>query len=316
MLLKISNIEFSYEQKIIDNVSFSLNENEIIGIVGKSGIGKTTLLKIIAGLKDADKGSVFLEDVKIVGPNFKLVPGYDDIQLVNQDFDLDIYHSVEENIREKILYLPLIERDELVHELLELLELMPLRNKKALLISGGEQQRLCLARALACEPKILLLDEPFVHLDTRLRTKIAQYLLKLKKKRKLGIILVSHDGVEILNLADKIIHFDKGQIKRMDIPFNFYFFPENFKQAELFGIVNKVKLQGKTILFRPNEFTFETKKEIELKVDFVEYQFCGAYFVNHFVTEKKEKIQIYHTEILNETKKISIKKRNKAFNMV
>jgi ABC-type Fe3+/spermidine/putrescine transport system ATPase subunit len=310
MLLKLENVCFSYEKQILKNISFSLDEGELIGVVGKSGIGKTTLLKIIAGLKDTSEGNVFFQDNKVLGPLFNLVPGHEEIQLVNQDFALDIYHTVEENIREKALYLPRQERDELVAELIDLVELDHVKNHKALILSGGEQQRLCLARALACEPKILLLDEPFVHLDGRLRSKISTYILKLKKKRKMGIILVSHDGSEVLSLANKIIHFDKGQIKRIDSPKNFYFNPNSLKEAELFGDVNKVKIGGKLILFRPNEFELTKPTKLSLKVKFIESEFFGAYFVNHFLTQNKEKIRLYHNEILNETNEINIKKRH------
>ena len=310
MLLKLENVCFSYEKQILNNISFSLDEGELIGVVGKSGIGKTTLLKIIAGLKDPSAGNVFFQDAKVLGPMFNLVPGHEDIQLVNQDFALDIYHTVEENIREKALYLHRQERDELVQELITLVELDHVKNHKALILSGGEQQRLCLARALACEPKILLLDEPFVNLDGRLRTKISTYILKLKKKRKMGIILVSHDGSEVLSLANKIIHFDKGQIKRIDSPKNFYFRSNSLKEAELFGDINKVKIGERTILFRPNEFELTKQNKLSLKVKFIESEFFGAYFVNHFLTQNKEKIRLYHTEILNETNEIIIKKRN------
>lgn len=309
MLLQVSDLSFSYETPILKKVSFNLHEGEIICIVGKSGIGKTTLLKLIAGLLDAKDGMIFFQSNRVFGPAHNLVPGHVDIQLVNQDFALDIYHTVEENIREKILYLPIKERNELVSELLELIELTPIKNQKALLLSGGEQQRLSLARALACEPKILLLDEPFVHLDSRLRSKISTYLMKLKKKRKMGMILVSHDGAEVLSLASKIIHFEKGIVKRIDSPEEFYFNPNSIIEAEIFGNINKVQLNGKTILFRPNEFELKKKSKNKLKVKFIESEFFGSYFVNHFITSNKEKIQLYHSEILDETEEISIKKR-------
>ena len=174
-MLEVKDVQFSYDSKIIKSVSFQLAKGEVIGIVGRSGEGKTTLLKMIAGLLDAELGEIIFNDEKIVGPNYKLIPGYEDIQLLNQDFGLDIYHTTEENIREKALHLPKEERDFLVSELLELVELTHLKNQKALLLSGGEQQRLCIARALVCEPQLLLLDEPFVHIDARLRNKIVNY---------------------------------------------------------------------------------------------------------------------------------------------
>lgn len=307
-MLQLNSIAFSYDFPIFKNVSFEIGEGEIIGIVGNSGAGKTTLLKVIAGLIDPSCGEVLFEDVKVKGPSQNLVPGHDEIKLVNQDFGLDIYHTTEENIREKALHLPKEERDFLVAELLELVELTHLKNQKALLLSGGEQQRLCIARALVCEPQLLLLDEPFVHIDARLRNKIVNYLIQLKKKQGLSILLVSHDGEEVLSFADRIIHFEKGKLKRIDTPYSFYYRPHSKKEAELFGAINKIKLNNEQILFRPNEFDLkgETNK---LKVKFVRSQFFGAFIVNYFITEKKEKIQLFHLKELKDVKEISIIKR-------
>ena len=154
-MLEINEIQLAFQRPILLTISLTIKQGEIVGIVGKSGAGKTSLLKIIGGLLDSTSGSVIFEGKKVLGPTNKLVPGHPDIQLVNQDFHLDTYHTVEENIREQILYLPKKERDDLVEELLHILELTEIRNQKAITLSGGEQQRLSIARALACEPKVL-----------------------------------------------------------------------------------------------------------------------------------------------------------------
>ncbi len=151
-MLEAKHIALTFDRPILKGINFSLKAGQIIGIVGKSGAGKTSFLKIMSGLLDSTTGDVFFEGKKVLGPNVKLVPGHPDIQLVNQDFHLDTYHTVEENIREQILYLPKKERDQLVNELLELIELDEVRTQKARTLSGGEQQRLAIARALACEP--------------------------------------------------------------------------------------------------------------------------------------------------------------------
>ena len=312
-MLQIDAVSFSYTEPIFRNVSFELGVGEIIGIVGNSGAGKTTLLKLIAGLLDSTSGEIRLENELVRGPAFNLVPGHDEIKLVNQDFDLDLYHTVKENIREKALHLPLVERDELVEELLDLIELTSLANQKAILLSGGEQQRLALARALAGEPKVILLDEPFVHLDGRLRMKISNYLIEMKKIRETSFVLVSHDGAEILSLADRILYFSEGEIKRIASPEEFYFSPNSYEEAELFGTINRVIQGGKELLFRPTEFELPKGLNHEtLEVNFIGSQFAGAYYVNFFETEKKEKIVLYHNESLNEKREIIIKKRNSS----
>lgn len=308
-MLRLDSVSFSYHRPILKNISFEIETAQFIGIVGNSGAGKTTLLKLIAGLLDTTSGSIFFEEKKVKGPSFQLIPGHNEIQLVNQDFGLDIYHTVKENIREKILYLPKKERDEFVVELLELMELRHLENQKANSISGGEQQRLALARALACEPKLILLDEPFVHLDGRLRMKISNYLLKMKKNLGTSFILVSHDGIEMLSLADKIIHFSDGEIKKIATPRECYFSPSSKEEGELFGVINTIEMNGEIIYFRPTEFELnENTSNRRIKINYIDSQFAGIHYVNYFVTEKNEEIILFHKASMKNEKEISIKK--------
>lgn len=313
-MLKINSISFSYKESIFQDVSFEIGKGEIIGIVGNSGAGKTTLLKVLSGLLDATKGEVVFDGEVVHGPAYNLIPGHEEIKLVNQDFGLDLYHTVRENIREKVLHLPKKERDELVEELLDLIELNHHANQKAILLSGGEQQRLALARAIAGEPSLLLLDEPFVHLDGRLRMKISNYLLQLKELRGMSIVLVSHDGAEILSFADRIIYFSKGKINRIASPKEFYFLPVSKEEAELFGVINSIEINEKEVLFRPTEFELSNNKTVEsISVTFLGSQFAGAYFINYFQVENKERIVLFHNKSLDEEKEIIIKKRDSSF---
>jgi iron(III) transport system ATP-binding protein len=310
-MLVAKNIELNFGRSILRGVDFKLREGEILGIVGKSGAGKTSLLKILSGHLQASSGFVEFEGQKVAGPLVKLVPGHPEIQLVNQDFHLDTYHTVEENIREQILYLPLKERNLLVEELLVLMELEEMREQKATTLSGGEQQRLALARALACEPKVLLLDEPFVHLDGRLRSKVINYLLELRKIRQTSIILVSHDGSEMLSLADTVLSMKNGVITRKGKPMDFYYKPRSIEEGKLFGAINSVYKEGKRILFRPDEFEVETKAvESCLNIQFDHSLFTGPIFENYFITHNKEKIVLYSFNPMNDVKRITIKKKS------
>ena len=309
-MLKIKQIHFKREKEILSGVSFNLKSSSILGLVGPSGAGKSTLLKIIAGLLEADQGEVILGKERVLGPSFKLLPGHPEIQLVNQDFDLDLYHTVRENLLVKANYLPNDVCQELIDELLELMELTPLQNKQAIFLSGGEQQRLALGRSLAKEPEVILLDEPFAHMDAHLRNRISDYLMKLKKIRKTSFMLVTHDGEEVLSLADRILFFNDGKILRIDTPENFYFDPSNEFEGLFFGDLNAVVIDRKKILFRPIEFDLQVNEmDVQLEVKFVKSVFFGAYYKNYFLTKKKELIILNHIESLLNVDKIAIKKK-------
>lgn len=303
-MLTVENIQLAFERSVLSSISLDLKAGEIIGIVGKSGAGKTSLLKIIAGFLEPTAGKVTFEGEKVIGPATKLVPGHPEIQLVNQDFHLDTYHTVEENIREQILYLPLKQRDQLVEELLHLMELTTLRKQKATTLSGGEQQRLAIARALACEPKIILLDEPFVHLDGKLRAKLIHYLLKLQAIRKTSFMLVSHDGAEILSLCSVIYFMKNGKFVRKASPKDFYYKPKTLDEAKLFGPINKVLMNGKRILFRPDEYEIHPEGTLYLK--FQTSLFTGVVYQNYFITENKENILLYSLKAMDHDQKINI----------
>jgi iron(III) transport system ATP-binding protein len=305
-------VTLAYDRAILEGITLTVKEGEILGILGKSGAGKTSLLKIISGLLQPSSGKVELDGEAVRGPQIKLVPGHPEIQLVNQDFHLDTYHTVEENIREQILYLPLKERESLVRELLELVELDELKHQKAMTLSGGEQQRLALARALACEPKLILLDEPFVHLDGRLRSKLVKYLLELREIRRTAFVLVSHDGAEILSLADKILFLNNGKIYRQGKPRDLYYKPRTIQEGKLFGPINSISFEGKRILFRPDEYSLiETSDSISCELLFERSVFTGILFENYFRTQRNEQVLLYSLNNgLSHVKKGYILKKN------
>jgi iron(III) transport system ATP-binding protein len=309
-MLKVKNIHFARHKSILSGIDLVLKPGQILGLVGPSGAGKSTLLKIIAGLLDADSGTIKLGKEQIVGPKNLLIPGHPEVQLVNQDFELDLFHTVRENIVLKANYLPKNECNELVDELLDIFELNHLTQQIAKTLSGGEQQRLALARALAMEPKVILLDEPFAHVDAHLKSRISNYLMALKKIRKTIYILVTHDGQEVLSLADQIAFFSDGKIQRIDSPEAFYFAPKDAYEGLFFGDLNQIKRQRKQFLFRPTEFTLDLMGEgEELDLKFVRKSFCGPYYQNFFKVGSKEMIVLYHKESLEYVQKIKIDKR-------
>ena len=307
-MLAVSAISLAYEKPVLCDVSLSLVGSEIIGLVGKSGAGKSSLLKIMAGLIDQDNGDVLLDGKLQPKSSLRLIPGTKGIELVNQDFKLDVYHTVAENIRESILYLPNAERERRVEQMLSLFELKPLRHQKAHLLSGGEQQRLAIARAVAKKPMVLLLDEPFAHLDARLRLKLTNFLLKLKEKEGVAMVIVSHDGQEILGVSDSICILKNGRLSRKKNRIEAYYNPSSKIDALFFGPINSIVLNGKRVLFRPDEYKQNSSGEISLS--FARAVFLGSIYYNYFYTLAKEELVLISINPLNNTTAIDIDKKN------
>ncbi len=311
-MITLDHVELSFDRPILKGINLAINEGEIIGIVGKSGAGKSSLLQIIAGLLDASAGCVRLNGEVVKGPSSRLIPGHPEIQLVNQDFQLDVYHTVQENIRECILNLPEKLRVQFVDELLELLELTEVRSQKAHTLSGGEQQRLSIARALAKEPKVLLLDEPFSHIDGRLRMKLITYLLELRRVRQMTLLLVSHDGSDVLSLSDRIFWMKNGQFIRNGTPRKMYYSYKTLEDARLFGHVNSVKVDERRVYFRPDEFTCvdTAEKSFDLEISYVHAQFHGPWLHTLFRTKANEMILLYSLEPIAHVQFITIQKKS------
>ncbi|MEJ6775971.1 MAG: ATP-binding cassette domain-containing protein [Crocinitomicaceae bacterium] len=305
-MLKLINVGLKYDDWVLKGISTEFESSQIYGIVGQSGAGKTSLLKIISAFQDVTEGDVLFNEEKLIGPNQKLVPGYDDIQLVNQDFALEPYHTVEQNIREKVLSRPKEVQVELINEYLDLVELNGIRQRKAIILSGGEKQRLAIARALANEPRVLLLDEPFVHLDQRLKYKILNYLKELNRIQGTTIVIVSHDGVDLMGFASQIIYLKDGRVKRNDLVSTFYYQPKDISEAELMGQINAVEVSGEIKLFRPNEYRVVESNGFE--VQFIKSLDTGFVVLNYFKTKDHKEILLSSLKPLEGVKRIVIDK--------
>lgn len=304
MLLELKNISHSFEKPILKKVNLKLFPAEIIGLVGKSGAGKSSLLKIVSGNLNPDQGSLYFNSNKLPLASQLLIPGFKDFSMVNQDFKLDLYHTVEENIRESILFLPIVKRERRVSQLLKLFELTKIKEVKSNLISGGEQQRLAIARAISNKPKILLLDEPFGHLDANLRRKLSNHLLNLRDKEGISIILVSHEGQDILGLCDAICLLKNGSLSKKYKPRELYYKHKNNPQAFLFGPLNAINFKGEKVVFRPDEY--ETSDSNGFKLTYVRSIFVGSLYHNYFMSENHEEVILYSFDKQNETNYIRI----------
>lgn len=304
-MIRVENIGVLRDDWVLRSISLDIEEGCMLGIIGRSGAGKTTFLKAISGLIDTVEGHVTLDGKKLIGPSEKLVPGYEDIQLVNQDFALEPFHTVRENIREKVLHLHRKDQEELADELLALLELEMLADRQARWLSGGEQQRLSIARALACEPRFLLLDEPFVHLDQSLRLKVMHYLQDLNAVRRTGIVLVSHDGAEMMGFVKNVAHLQEGQLRRISSVEDMYYAPQDADQAGLLGLINTVHVHGEERLFRPSEYVVGGS----ISVAFLRSFDTGVVVFNYFVTANGEEVVLTAQQAMTDVHSIDIRKR-------
>lgn len=309
-MLDLQHVSLKFGEKtILDDVSLTVQQGEIVGIIGKSGMGKTSLLKVMSAHLAINSGVVLHNGKKLIGPNEKLIAGYEDLQIVNQDFALDPYHSVEENVREKVLHLPKEDQVILIDEVLDLVELAHLKTQKAHLLSGGEQQRLAMARALACEPAVLFLDEPFVHLDQALRFRIMNYLIRLNEVRNTSMVLVSHDGTELMGLVNRLLHLENGRIIRDDVPEKLFYHPTSLEQGELLGTINQLWIDGKEWLFRPNEFSLNGG-DAEVAVRFSRSLNTGLIVLNYFETPKGENIVLSSKDEMSDVSCFYIDKKH------
>ena len=211
-ILEISDLSHSYGDEIftITDFSFLLKEGEITSIIGASGIGKTTLLRIIAGLEEPSEGEVRINEKLVSSKNFILPPEKRNLGLVVEDRALFPHLNVKKNVMFGINYIE--EKESLAHEYLELFKVLDLEEKFPHEISAGQQQRVAFARALITNPDILLLDEPFAALDKKLKSELHVETKKIFKEKGLSVILVTHDEEEAEYFSDRIIEFQENKI--------------------------------------------------------------------------------------------------------
>jgi ABC-type Fe3+/spermidine/putrescine transport system ATPase subunit len=297
ILLEAEQICFSWNQSVVlQNVSFKLISGTCIAILGQSGAGKSTLLKILSGHLNPDSGAVKYRGVRLKDPREQLIRGHQEIQMVNQDFNLDLYHNVEENLRIKLPGYAEHVKATLIREVLDVVELSQFAKHQVQYLSGGEQQRLALARALIQEPDVLLLDEPFVHLDSGLRLKIERYIQNKLKTWNGSVLLVTHDGREAMTWANQIVYLNQGIVARQDTPENFYHQPSNLNEALHFGHINTIMIDGIQKMFRPNAYEIVQEKGIQLKK--TSSRFLGTHYENWLSNESQDNILLYAQEQL------------------
>lgn len=206
--LQVENVSCRYNgRNVLEQLSLSVADNEIVCLLGASGCGKTTLLKAIAGLLPLAEGEIRLGATLLDGPGVSVPPEARNIGMIFQDYALFPHLTVADNVGFGLTRLDRPARQQQVEEALTLVKLQGLGDRYPHQLSGGQQQRVAIARALVCKPKLMLLDEPFSNIDTQVRMKLILEIRTLLKQQGIGAIFVSHSKEEAFAFADRLLCF-------------------------------------------------------------------------------------------------------------
>ncbi len=265
MSIQVKNIHKAFGSFVaLDNVTLDFPTGELVALLGPSGCGKTTLLRIIAGLEQADSGQVLLEGEDASGTHVR----ERQVGFVFQHYALFKHMTVFDNVAFGMRMKPRSQRPseakirDKVHELLNLVQLDWLADRFPAQLSGGQRQRIALARALAVEPRVLLLDEPFGALDAKVRKELRRWLRKLHDELHITSIFVTHDQEEALEVADRVVLMDHGKVEQIGTPEEVYRHPATPFVYGFLGAVNhfhgraedgRVRVDGDLLHRQPDE---------------------------------------------------------------
>ena len=318
MSLSVKGLNVSYgKNHILKDINLEIENGEFVSILGKSGCGKTTLIKSIAGLLETDSGdiSIFNKDVASLPPEKRQTV------IVFQDLRLFPHMNVEDNIAfaMKLKKMDKAVIKEKVDRLLAQVRLSGFGKRKVSRLSGGQMQRVALARALGAEPKLLLLDEPFASLDEDLRKEMGELVRRLHRENGITTVMITHDKEEAMELSDRLALMEEGRILAFDSPERLYNSPKDIKTAAMLGDVNffKGQVDGSTfisdiisfntdkkageykLLLRPSELTVDKWGEMGIKVRLKQTSFRGE--ITELVLEAGDheyKVRLPHGEYI------------------
>lgn len=309
-MLQVNSVSFSYNKKptLID-IDFKVRKGEHISIVGESGCGKSTLLKLIYGLLQPNEGEIYWGDKKVLGPDFNLVPGEPYMKYLAQDLDLMAFTTVEENVSQFLSVFHPEELRERTQQLLEMIDMAAFANVKVEKLSGGQQQRVALARVLAQEPEILLLDEPFAHIDNFKKNELRRNLFKYLKVRGISCITATHDSQDILGYADRILVLRDQEVLADEKTETLYFNPKNIYTATLFGEANHIPIEivksyadtKRKIIVYAHELKAAKKSGIPAIVE--KCYFMGSHYLVEAISGD-QKIRFHNSKAIKPKKKV------------
>ena len=312
-MLKVEINSFSYSEKtILKDVLFTLKPGEHLSVLGESGCGKSTLLHLIYGLLHLENGTIHFNKKKLQGPTKSLISGESFMKLVAQEFNIMPFTTVAENLGSHLSGLDENRDVQRIDELLEVVEMEEFKNTLVKKLSGGQKQRVALAKALANEPKILLLDEPFSNIDTFRKNKLQRKIFSYLKNNEISCITATHDSEDALAFSDYIIMLKNGKVAMRGTPEYIYKNVSTEYQAGFFGEANLLSNNLfseddtiKKIIVFPHQLKI-SDEQYHLKVIVKKSYFKGNHYLIQGVWKNKE-IYFHHFEPL---KKGSIVKLN------
>ena len=273
-MLNVKNLTFSYNNvTVLKDLNFNVEQGENLAVIGESGCGKSTLLKLLYGEYDLNFGNIHWKDNEVLGPKYNLVVGYDFMKYVAQEFDLMPFISVEENIGKFLSNFFPKEKKERTAELLEVVELTAFAKTKVKILSGGQKQRVAIARALAKQPEIILLDEPFSHIDNFKKQSLRRSVFKYLKEKNITCIVATHDHNDVLGFADKMMLLNNNKIEAYDTAENLYRNPKTPLIASFFGEFNTIN--NETVY----SHQLQMVKSSKLKATVIKSYFKGNYYL-------------------------------------
>ena len=269
---------------VLRDISFLQRRLQKLAIAGETGSGKSTLLRIIAGLIQPDGGEVDFEGSRVQGPDETLVPGHPSIAYLSQNFELARFLRVEQ-----VLEYSNVLSDAEASALFEVCQINHLLKRKTDQLSGGERQRIAICRLLISSPRLLLLDEPFAHLDIVHKDTLQAVIQDIGERLGITILLVSHDPTDILAWADRIVVIREGAIVQKGKPSKIYNKPADEYVAGLFGKYSSIdretasylglESRKRRIILRPEHFIVKSSGRKTQKATIVRKSFFGNYFL-------------------------------------
>ena len=312
-LLQVDQLTHRYDQALsnytIRSVTFSVPPSQICAIVGASGSGKSTLLRLVSGILDAEQGTVLLSGQPVTGPSRNLVPGHPDIRTVFQDFALVPNLSVYHNIAYPMRAYRRDYRENRTREFIARFRLQGHEDQLPATLSGGEKQRVALVRALAEEPSLLLLDEPFSQVDPPLKNQLMNEVIDILKQTSGTALFVTHDARDALAWSDQVVVLQGGEVVQQGTPQQIYEQPTDSYVAQLMGDCSLVPVKKfrqwfpqyplqatKWVGIRPEHVSLSSDAEQGIRGRVMRCNYRGAYYELLVRLDEDIRLVAYHSE--------------------